>query len=185
MMIRQPSSCATWARHMSRLNAKGTRPIGVQVAPTPYFGNMIVERLPWVAPLPEPWEAEYQQWSDERRQKFLKKLPESLVNPKADFEERDAGEVFDPAPRETEADKTGDQRTMHRKLDEFLFLVVQDAKSGEWGFPRREHADGETMREVARQAMEEAVESPADPCPPVRAPSAPEVANNVIVEHPA
>jgi large subunit ribosomal protein L46 len=157
MMIRQPSSCATWARHMSRLNAKGTRPIGVQVAPTPYFGNMIVERLPWVAPLPEPWEAEYQQWSDERRQKFLKKLPESLVNPKADFEERDAGEVFDPAPRETEADKTGDQRTMHRKLDEFLFLVVQDAKSGEWGFPRREHADGETMREVARQAMEEAV----------------------------
>ena len=83
MMIRQPSSSATWARHMSRLNAKGTRPIGVQVAPTPYFGNMIVERLPWVAPLPEPWEAEYQQWSDERRQKFLKKLPESLVNPKA------------------------------------------------------------------------------------------------------
>jgi large subunit ribosomal protein L46 len=118
---------------------------------------MIVERLPMVAPPPEPWEAEYQQWSDERRRKFLKKLPEGLVNPKAEFEERDQGEDFEPAPRETEADKTGDQRTMHRRLDEFLFLVVQDAKTGQWGFPRREHVEGKTMREVARQAMEEAV----------------------------
>ena len=82
--IRQPSSLATWVRHKhGRLNSKGSRPIGVPVAPTPYFGNMIVERLPMVAPPPEPWEAEYQQWSDERRRKFLKKLPEGLVNPKA------------------------------------------------------------------------------------------------------
>lgn len=156
--IRQPSSLATWVRHKhGRLNSKGSRPIGVPVAPTPYFGNMIVERLPMVAPPPEPWEAEYQQWSDERRRKFLKKLPEGLVNPKAEFEERDQGEDFEPAPRETEADKTGNQRTMHRRLDEFLFLVVQNAKTGQWGFPRREHVEGETMRDVARQAMEEAV----------------------------
>ena len=69
-------------------------------------------------------------------------MPEGLVNPKAEFEERDQGEDFEPAPRETEADKTGDQRTMHRRLDEFLFLVVQDAKTGQWGFPRREHVEG-------------------------------------------
>ena len=49
-------------------------------------------------------------------------------------------------------------RTIHRQLDQFLFLVVQLKDTGEWGFPRRVHSGGdETMRNVAKAAMEECI----------------------------
>ena len=143
-------------RHKS--NAKATRPHNVPPAELPLIGNMIVERLPFVIPPPPQWEMEYQTWSHERAMKFRKEMPEELVNPKTDFEDTESEhETFVEAPRETEADKSGDVRTMHRRMDEFLFLVVQERSTGEWGFPKRVHAEGETMREVAKKAMDECV----------------------------
>jgi hypothetical protein len=59
----------------------------VRVADRPLIANMIVERLPVVTPAPEAWEVEYQSWSAERRAKFLRELPEDLVDPKGEFEE--------------------------------------------------------------------------------------------------
>ena len=56
---------------------------------------------------------------------------------------------FKPAPRETEADKQGDQRSLQRRLDRVLYLLVKK--------PRREHAwqmpqggveEGESLLEV-------------------------------------
>ena len=56
---------------------------------------------------------------------------------------------FKPAPRETEADKRGDRRSLQRRLDQMLYLLVKK--------PRREHAwqmpqggveEGESLLEV-------------------------------------
>ena len=135
-------------------------PVNVQEAERPLYANMIVERLPWVMPEPPAWETEYREWSEARGARFLKELPEELVNPKGEFEETesDAEAAFQPADRVTDADRSGDVRTLHRKLDEFLFLVVQDGATGRWGFPREVNDEtGKTIRESAKAAMDAAV----------------------------
>ena len=154
------SRCASWVRRY-RGNARGTRPRDVSVADRPLIANMIVERLPVVTPEPEAWEVEYRSWSEERRAKFLRELPNDLVDPKGEFEELVDPEEsrFTPASRETPADVSGDARTLERKLDQFLFLVVRDAATKKWGFPRLVNPeDGETtMRATAKAAMDACV----------------------------
>ena len=122
---------------------------------------MIVERLPVVTPALEAWEVEYRSWSEERRAKFLQELPPELVDPKGEFEELADPEDarFVPASRETAADVSGDVRTLDRRLDQFLFLVVRDAATKEWGFPRLVNPEdgATTMRATARAAMEACV----------------------------
>ena len=144
-----------------RGNARGTRPRDVSVADRPLIANMIVERLPVVTPALEAWEVEYRSWSEERRAKFLQELPPELVDPKGEFEELADPEDarFVPASRETAADVSGDARTLDRRLDQFLFLVVRDAATKEWGFPRLVNPEdgATTMRATARAAMEACV----------------------------
>lgn len=144
-------------------DARGTRPRDVVEATRPLIANMIVERLPVVMPLPEDWELEYQSWSMERRKQFLQQLPEDLVDPKGEFEEIVSSDElrFAAASRETEADRNGDQKTMKRKLDQFLFLVVRDRETKTWGFPTgvADENDGNTttMRQLAKNAMDDAI----------------------------
>ena len=144
-----------------RGNARGTRPRDVRVADRPLIANMIVERLPVVTPEPEAWEVEYRSWSEERRAKFLRTLPNDLVDPKGEFEELVDPEEsqFSPASRETPADVSGDARTLKRKLDQFLFLVVRDAATKTWGFPRLVNPEdgATTMRATAKAAMDACV----------------------------
>ena len=154
------SRCASWVRRY-RGNARGTRPRDVSVADRPLIANMIVERLPVVTPEPEAWEVEYRSWSEERRAKFLRELPNDLVDPKGEFEELVDPEEsrFTPASRETPADVSGDARTLKRKLDQFLFLVVRDAATNAWGFPRLVNPEdgATTMRATAKAAMDACV----------------------------
>ena len=154
------SRCASWVRRY-RGNARGTRPRDVSVADRPLIANMIVERLPVVTPEPEAWEVEYRSWSEERRAKFLRTLPNDLVDPKGEFEELVDPEEsqFSPASRETPADVSGDARTLKRKLDQFLFLVVRDAATKTWGFPRLVNPEdgATTMRATAKAAMDACV----------------------------
>ena len=154
------SRCASWVRRY-RGNARGTRPRDVSVADRPLIANMIVERLPVVTPEPEAWEVEYRSWSEERRAKFLRTLPNDLVDPKGEFEELVDPEEsrFTPASRETPADVSGDARTLKRKLDQFLFLVVRDAATKTWGFPRLVNPEdgATTMRATAKAAMDACV----------------------------
>ena len=84
---------------------------------------MLVERIPVVIPEAPAWEREYKEWSEARRDKFRVKLPDQIVEAKGLL---DNLPDFEPAPRETEADRTGDRSTLHRKLPEFLFLVVKE-----------------------------------------------------------
>ena len=144
------SRCASWVRRY-RGNARGTRPRDVSVADRPLIANMIVERLPVVTPEPEAWEVEYRSWSEERRAKFLRELPNDLVDPEES--------QFSPASRETPADVSGDARTLKRKLDQFLFLVVRDAATNAWGFPRLVNPEdgATTMRATAKAAMDACV----------------------------
>ena len=154
------SRCASWVRRY-RGNARGTRPRDVSVADRPLIANMIVERLPVVTPEPEAWEVEYRSWSEERRAKFLRELPNDLMDPKGEFEELVDPEEsrFTPASRETPADVSGDERTLKRKLDQFLFLVVRDAATNAWGFPRLVNPEdgATTMRATAKAAMDACV----------------------------
>jgi large subunit ribosomal protein L46 len=49
-------------------------------------------------------------------------------------EELEEAIYIKPEPRETEADKTGDEKSLNRLLQRTLYLMVQD-KSGNWRFP--------------------------------------------------
>lgn len=52
-----------------------------------------------------------------------------------------------PAPRETEADRTGDVKSLNRKMDRSLYLLVKNA-SGVWRFPEDRVHGLETMSQV-------------------------------------
>ena len=54
-----------------------------------------------------------------------------------------------PMPRITEADKTGDMKSLNRALQKTLYLVVKNGK-GFWGFPSAEMAKHESLHTVSR-----------------------------------
>ncbi|PQE08848.1 50S ribosomal subunit L30 protein [Rutstroemia sp. NJR-2017a WRK4] len=58
-------------------------------------------------------------------------------------------------PRETEADRKGDMRSLERRLAETLYLVVKGGKEGEnaWGFPRGELGGREMLHTAAERIL--------------------------------
>ncbi|KAJ2798469.1 hypothetical protein H4R20_004810 [Coemansia guatemalensis] len=58
-------------------------------------------------------------------------------------------------PRETPADAAGDVRSLERKLERTLYLVIKD-KSGQWVFPQGEVQDQEPLHEAARRNLKNA-----------------------------
>ena len=66
---------------------------------------------------------------------------------------------FEPAPRITLADDTGDRRTIERRLDTSLFLLVKkDRESHAWQFPQggwEEDKDGHSLRATAERELKE------------------------------
>jgi large subunit ribosomal protein L46 len=64
---------------------------------------------------------------------------------------------FTPPPRETEADATGDVRTINRKLKTKIYLSVQEQKDGLWQFPTVDVNDDETLLDAAKRAIPEQV----------------------------
>mmetsp|Transcript_31378 Transcript_31378/g.102337 ORF Transcript_31378/g.102337 Transcript_31378/m.102337 type:complete len:194 (+) Transcript_31378:29-610(+) len=95
-----------------------------------------------------------QGWSAARREKFYKKLPPELVEGKWSEELEAQAKAYSPAPRTTVDEE--DVRSLNRKLDTFLFLVVKGS-DGRWRFPEAPHQDGETMRNTAERALHETV----------------------------
>lgn len=81
--------------------------------------------------MPEPpeWETEYRTWQHEMHSREKKVLPEEFTREKTVIElEGGEGGVrrWQPAPRETEADLAMDTKSLRRKLDQRLFLLVKD-----------------------------------------------------------
>ena len=67
---------------------------------------------------------------------------------------------FTPAPRETEADETGDVRTLDRRLKTWVYLTVKESVDGDdkWRLPTVELiGDQETLLDAAKRAIKEKV----------------------------
>jgi len=130
--------------------------------------SVVIERLPVVIDDPLPWEKDYYDLRD-MLDTYGKDFPEELgiIDPGHDnpSEEELLAELaesgFVPAPRITEADKTGDRKTMERALSESLYLMISLAKPrpgpmGRWGFPQGLLKPEENMRQAAeRVAIEQ------------------------------
>jgi len=127
-----------------------------QRLPYRYAVATILERTPIIMPEPTPEEraflkfqllmanAQARELSPEVMQRLFGESGDAIpdkhpfLNSKV-FELDDSEYV--PAPRETEADRTNDRRSLRRKLDQWLFLIVQ-RKLGPtgrslWQFPQR------------------------------------------------
>ncbi|KAL1979936.1 hypothetical protein VTN96DRAFT_4892 [Rasamsonia emersonii] len=64
-------------------------------------------------------------------------------------------EIQRPAPRVTEADKTGDERSLNRLLQRTLYLLVQ-SNEGYWSFPSSPVGLQENLRTAAERTLAEA-----------------------------
>lgn len=74
------------------------------------------------------WEADYLGWKMELENKGNKELPEDFTTGKTTYESEDgegATQQWQPASRETEADVAMDTKSLSRRLDQRLFLLVK------------------------------------------------------------
>ncbi|KAH0678406.1 hypothetical protein KY284_019491 [Solanum tuberosum] len=106
--------------------------------------SVLFERLPVVVPKIDPTVYAFQEFSG-----------------KGDYQID-----YKPAPRISEADKTNDQRSLHRALDRRLYLLVhgsvikgekrKKALSGKpvWHFPEKNYESEENLRKCAESALE-------------------------------
>lgn len=133
-----------------------------------YQVSVILTRGHVVLPDKEDWEEEYENLHAYLLQ-FGKVYPKEL---KLDDVEDDDGEFvptsdedlmkllpegFVPAPRETEADASGDIRTTQRKLKTDIYLAVKEQSDGLWQLPTVDLKDGETLLDAAKRAVPEKV----------------------------
>ncbi|KAL4856353.1 39S ribosomal protein L46 [Chlorella vulgaris] len=125
-------------------------------------GVCVFERLPVVIPYDPEWEQEHRAWQHSLREKYYKILPKDFVEQKETEALADGeGSRYEPAPRITEADKTNDRRSLKRRLDQRLFMLVRPKGGGggaAWTLPQQENQESETMRQTAERALAEAVD---------------------------
>jgi large subunit ribosomal protein L46 len=129
---------------------------------------VIVERLNVVLPDQEEWEMEFEDLQNQLQQ-FGKDYPKGLFPSAAEHSAQETHltrnddileylekvKGFTPAPRITEADKSGDVRTTGRKLKTSIYLTVQEDST--WKFPTVALKDDEMLLDAAKRAIPEAV----------------------------
>eukprot|EP00890_Picochlorum_soloecismus_P001497 jgi/Picsp_1/2348/NSC_05811-R1_protein len=122
-----------------------------------YASACALERLPVVMPERPAWEVEYKKWQAEFHAKRYKILsPRLTEDAKTEDEESSVKAGWKPASRETRADREGDRRTLKRRLDQRLFLLLKQ-RGGKWGFAQSELLQGDTSRSAAERALKNAV----------------------------
>uniref|UniRef100_A0A182Q6Y9 Large ribosomal subunit protein mL46 n=1 Tax=Anopheles farauti TaxID=69004 RepID=A0A182Q6Y9_9DIPT len=147
------------------------------------FAGVLVERLPIVTKTLEPLEAKYKEMLDqtelekslksnhelrketEKRQQELLKAgkidldSEALKQTAQDLEDAYNEEYarFKPAPRVTEADRKNDVRSLDRKLEQTLVLLVEQklGNKSHYLLPQGQHRKGESMRQTAERTLQE------------------------------
>ncbi|KAL8775375.1 MAG: hypothetical protein Q9209_000383 [Squamulea sp. 1 TL-2023] len=65
-------------------------------------------------------------------------------------------EVEKPMPRITEADRVGDTKSLDRKLQRTLYLVVKEGKEGKWWFPNDVLVGKESLHTAAERIIVQA-----------------------------
>jgi large subunit ribosomal protein L46 len=144
---------------------------------------VVLERLPVVlADIPE-WERDFDELQAFRSQ-FGKVYPKELVPertaPTLVTDEELLAELplnFRPAPRETEADKSGKVDTLDRKLKDRVFFLLEE-NNDTWDFPTTVLEDGESLLEAAQRTIKEQVGKDLDFYCPSNAPSAVQLFEN-------
>ncbi|GKY96183.1 hypothetical protein MPSEU_000578200 [Mayamaea pseudoterrestris] len=143
---------------------------------------VILERLPVVLPDIEPWEQDYldleahmAQYGKMYPKEFMEQVDDSTTIPTT-MEDlmQFLPKGYIPAPRETEADATGDLRTTNRKLKTSIYLAVQEA-DGFWQLPTVALRDDETLIEATKRAMQTKIGSQVEFWCPSNAPFAVEL----------
>ncbi|KAA8497807.1 39S ribosomal protein L46, mitochondrial [Porphyridium purpureum] len=133
--------------------------LGPSGFPWKFASAVIFERGPIILPQPKPIEELYEENKFQHFNRFAARRDERL-QPVSEME-RDSfkanqkrGELFVPAPRITEADKTNDLRSLHRKLDRTLYFVLKRTETSEfYQFPQRVTGDDEKLRDSAEKAL--------------------------------
>lgn len=97
-----------------------------------------------VPPHPD-WEVEHSRWRFEWNLPYFKKYPADFID-EPRTEETDsavaASNRWEPAPLESEADRSGDVRSLKRRLDQRVFMLVRrKGGSGAWEFPAVENEE--------------------------------------------
>mmetsp|Transcript_1469 Transcript_1469/g.1404 ORF Transcript_1469/g.1404 Transcript_1469/m.1404 type:complete len:378 (-) Transcript_1469:49-1182(-) len=139
----------------------------------------IIERLPVVLPDKPKWEQDYMDLRS-YLDTFGKVYPKELGFMPDDYADIEGSptteedllallpEGFQPAPRETDADKTGDVKTLDRKLKERVYLALLPNQDNEntstWTFPTVTLNDDEdeTLLDAAKRALQKNVGSDLD-----------------------
>ncbi|EER99800.3 54S ribosomal protein L17, mitochondrial isoform X2 [Sorghum bicolor] len=114
--------------------------------------TVMFERLPVVIPKIHPAVYAFQEFSFRWRQQHRRQYPDEVLG-KADARGKGDYHIdYVPAPRITEADRTNDQKSLQRALDNKLYLLLYgntygapDGKSV-WHFPEKIYENEETMR---------------------------------------
>lgn len=124
------------------------------------LGAVVFERLPVIIPeLPE-WESSYLAWQQSVRAKHTKTLPTDFTDFKESELLDETAPRYEPGSRLTEADAANDRRSLKRRLDQRLFMLVRP-KGGAWALPQQENVEGETIRQTAERALGDAVDTEA------------------------
>jgi large subunit ribosomal protein L46 len=66
----------------------------------------------------------------------------------------EGAEEFVPPPRETEADASGDTKTLDRRLKTRIYFALMENENS-WGFPSSDLQPEETLREAAERVTKE------------------------------
>lgn len=67
----------------------------------------------------------------------------------------DEGEDVEPLPRETEADASGDIKTLNRRLKTRIFYSQKDDEASLWTFPTATIEGEETLKQAAQRVAKE------------------------------
>lgn len=87
-----------------------------------------------------------------------------LVAPEPEETKDATKEVFTPADRVTDADRTNDRRSVSRALQHTLYLLVRElprkgsGQKAQWRFPQLERTGDETLRQTAERAFRNGID---------------------------
>lgn len=130
------------------------------------IGAAILHRYPVISSEPQKWQAEMWALQDMIQQKRRDWLQSKVGGTSAQlfnennptYEEIIESLPFTPAPRITEADEKNDRRSLDRRLQDSLYLIVKRNRAdNSWQFPQGRWLPQETMREVSERVVDRAV----------------------------
>jgi large subunit ribosomal protein L46 len=118
----------------------------------------IVERTNPITEDVPKWESDFSDLQDKLEYYRIHDWPDELgpTHPdKVNHDHEDMKLPFKLAPRETEADASGNMKTMERALKESVYFMVKNKSTSSWEFPQAELKQEEFLGIAAQRAIAE------------------------------